>query len=397
MTRFRTPELNYPAKVDLNALAAVSRFAGTDDGRSYLMGVRVEVGPRDVVYVATDGKRLLAMRQEKLRDDPDNDLTGRFTIPTQHCRAFKLKKDQDPVADLYGDDERLTLSWRDTEVTFTPLRDGDFIGRWVDWRHVIPRFSGSTEAAQFDHTVLASFQKFADEMPGGFYPFVVHNGRDGGALIRFPQLDAIGVAMPVKIDFQRSAPLPSWALSDDFYSWERGPHRSEDAEQRANGDAQNLGDAVDDLVDRLKRSRGEDQAPASQAGGASETPAPETPDGDEAAGGAGDGLPPFDIGGADAGDGLAAAAQREALGLGGIGALSQAELDALTPEQRQNVERLEGIQALKPGQAEPIATAEDGDGGTVAIPSDAPKRRGRKTTEQRVADNARAVDAGRML
>ncbi len=108
----------------------------------------------------------------------------------------------------------------------------------------------------------------------------------------------------------------------------------------------------------------------------------------------------------DAGDSLAAAEQREALGLGGTGALTQAELDALTPEQKQNVERLEGIQALKPGQAEPInGGGEAGEGvgdgfdgqGHAATPGDAPKRRGRKTTEQRVADNARAVDAGRML
>ena len=47
MTRFRTSELILPAKVDLRALAAVSRFAGTDAGRDYLMGFGGAVGPRD--------------------------------------------------------------------------------------------------------------------------------------------------------------------------------------------------------------------------------------------------------------------------------------------------------------------------------------------------------------
>ena len=398
MRHFRTPDLIMPAKVDLRALAAVSRFAGTDDGREYLMGVRVEVGPRDVVYVATDGKRLLAMRQEKLRDEPDNDMTGRFTIPTLHCRAFKLKKDQDPTAELFGDDDRLTLRWRDTDVTFTPLHDGDFIGRWVDWRHVVPRFSGSGEAGQFDHAQLASFQKFADEMPGGFYPFVVHNGRDGGALIRFPQIDAIGVAMPVKIDFQRTAPLPNWATTDDFHSWERRQQREDEAD-----DAQDLGGFAGDLVDRLKKNRGEDQSQdqstaARQAGDKADVGAGDAD---------GDGAPPTENGARApqvAGDDLAAAAQREAL-VGGTGALTQAELDAMTPEQRQNVDRLDGIQALKPGQAEPLGKDGDGQGsdepdseGQAATPGDAPKRRGRRrTVDQRVADNARAAEAGRML
>ena len=106
----------------------------------------------------------------------------------------------------------------------------------------------------------------------------------------------------------------------------------------------------------------------------------------------------------EVGDGLAAAAQREALGLGGTGALTQAELDALTPEQRQNVERLEGIQALKPGQTEPLDGEGEADGdeepegeGRAAVPSDGPKRRRRRTAEQRTADNAQAAEAGRML
>ena len=101
----------------------------------------------------------------------------------------------------------------------------------------------------------------------------------------------------------------------------------------------------------------------------------------------------------DAGDGLAAAAQRAALG-----PLTQAELDALSPEQRQNADRLEGIQALKPGQAEPLGGNGDGRGGEkpdgeghAATPSDGPKRRNRRTAEQRTADNARAAEAGRML
>ena len=383
-------ELNFPAQVDLRALAAVSRFCGTDDNRTYLMGVRVEIGPRDVVYVATDGKRLLALRQEKLRDDPDNDLTGRFTIPTLHCRAFKLKKDQDPTAELYGDEERLTIKRGDVEVTFTPLQDGEFIGRWVDWRHVIPRPARTAEAGQFDHAQLATFQKFADEMPGGYYPCVVDNGRDGGALVRFSNMDAIGVVVPVKVDDQRTAPLPSWAVTEDFRSWDRYRSRrdaEDDVGDTYSADAQNLGDAADDLVDRLRAGQGGGQAEkASSASHAT---------GQSASSETGDALTAEHQADAPASAGDDLAAGHQAAALGDTGAQ-----DALTPEQRANVDRLEGIQQLQPGDGEPI---EDGDAGEDAGQEQTasglrkPKRRGRRSAEQRTADNARAADAGRMI
>ena len=368
----------FPAKVDLHVLSAVSRFSGTDDTRAYLIGVRVEIGPRDVVYVATDGKRLIAIRQEKMKDDPDNDLTGRFTIPTTHCRAFKLKKDQDPIADLYGDNERLTIKKNDVEVTFTPLQDGEFIGRWVDWRHIIPRPARTAEAGQFDHAQLATFQKFADDMPGGYYPYVIHNGRDGGALIRFSNMDAIGVVVPVKIDDLRETPLPSWARTEDFRSWDRYERHREPYEP-ANDQAENLGDAVDDLVDRL-RAKQEAPTDAAAAARASEmeikTEAPSS------------GVP---------GDDVAASHQAEALGGGEVA--QDAGEGTGSAEQRENVEGLQDIQRLEAGEGEPIDAAggEGGDGETTAEAEAKPKRRGRRSTEQRVADNARATEAGRML
>ena len=58
-------------------------------------------------------------------------------------------------------------------------------------------------------------------------------------------------------------------------------------------------------------------------------------------------------------------------------ALSQAEVEALSPDQRANYEKLSGIK--------PVAPAADQQASDDA---DKPKRRGRKTAEQRTADNA---------
>lgn len=73
------------------------------------------------------------------------------------------------------------------------------------------------------------------------------------------------------------------------------------------------------------------------------------------------------------------------------GALTGAELAAMTPEQRESAELLQGMRQHDASHAERI----DGDESDGA--EEAPKRRRRRTAEQRTADNARAAETGRMI
>ena len=201
------PQLIMPATVNVRALAAVSKFAGVDETRYYLQGVKVEIEPRAVTYVATDGHVLFAHRIERLADEsPDNDLVGEFIIPTAQCRAFKCKKDDDGDADLYGDVEEMVLRRGSCGAMFQPIN-----GVFPNWRKIMPALPLAQGIAQIRGDLLVKFQKASEELGLGL-PFIAHNGHDGPALVRFVTgHETVGVAMPFRSSDERMTPLPMWA------------------------------------------------------------------------------------------------------------------------------------------------------------------------------------------
>lgn len=193
--------------IDLRVLGAVSMFAGRDKSRHFLQGVCLEIEPRAVTYVATDGRRLVAYRREVSDEkSPDNRLTGRFIIPTEHCKPHKLDKDDDAAAKLFGDG-RLTIAYNFCDLTFMPID-----GIYPNWRRVIPRKKASGKLAQFDLELLAVFRKFSAALELG-EPFIAHNGKEAPAPVWWPGRDhVLGVIMPCKaIDAIDTVP-PEWVL-----------------------------------------------------------------------------------------------------------------------------------------------------------------------------------------
>src|SRR4051812_43815958 len=55
--------------INLRILAAAVPFASKDETRYYLNGVCLEIEPRAVTYIATDGHRMIAYRDEKQDED----------------------------------------------------------------------------------------------------------------------------------------------------------------------------------------------------------------------------------------------------------------------------------------------------------------------------------------
>jgi DNA polymerase III subunit beta len=191
--------------INLRVLAAASAFASKDEARYYLNGVCLEIEPRAVTYIATDGVKLIAYRHEK--DDPetpDNLLVGRFIIPTAHCKSHKLSKDDIGEAKIFGAG-RLTIAHDFVDLTFMPI-DGVF----VDWRKVVPRKAASGALSQFNLEHLAAFKKFGDAVDHGM-PFVGHNG-EGPALVFFSRVShCFGVIMPTKLINEIDRLSPDWA------------------------------------------------------------------------------------------------------------------------------------------------------------------------------------------
>lgn len=194
--------------INLRVLAAASAFASKEETRYYLNGVCIEFEARASTYVATDGHRLIAYRDD-LRGDQDNELLGTFIIPTPQCKPFKLSKDDDGTAKIFGEDgTRLTMAHNFVDVTFAPI-DGTF----PDWRKVPPSGPASGEIAQFNLEYLASFRKFAKALGLSDVPFVAANG-DKPAFVWFTPADHVmGIVMPVRSSDSLARKPPIWSRS----------------------------------------------------------------------------------------------------------------------------------------------------------------------------------------
>jgi DNA polymerase-3 subunit beta len=195
--------------INLRVLGAAVAFASKDEARYYLNGVCLEIEPRAVTYIATDGHRLIAYRDEKQDpESPDNLLTGTFIIPTAHCKPHKLEKHDAGEAKIFGAG-RLTIAHDFCDVTFLPI-DGVF----PDWRKTIPKGAASGVLAQYNLDFLAAFKKFSGAIDQGM-PFVAPNG-EGPALVWFIGCPHVfGIVMPVKTINEMSRVAPDWSRGGD--------------------------------------------------------------------------------------------------------------------------------------------------------------------------------------
>jgi DNA polymerase III subunit beta len=195
--------------INLRVLAAAVAFASKDEARYYLNGVCLEIEARSVTYIATDGYRLIAYRDEKQDPDtPDNLLIGKFIIPTGRCKPHKLEKDDTGEAKIFGSG-RLTIAHDFCDVTFLPID-----GIYVDWRKTVPATRASGTLAQFNLEYLATFKKFAAlvELPP---PFVAHNG-EAPTIVWYPgRENVVGIIMPFKMTDEQGRVAPDWSRIGD--------------------------------------------------------------------------------------------------------------------------------------------------------------------------------------
>jgi DNA polymerase-3 subunit beta len=197
--------------INLRVLGAAVAFASKEETRYYLNGVCVEFEPRRATYAATDGHRLIVYRDDLDANEPANELLGAFIIPTAHCKPFKLGKEDNGTAKIFGEvGTRLTIAHTFVDVTFNPI-DGTF----PDWRKVVPTGVPSGVVAQYNHDFLAAFTKFAKHLGLCTFPFVAPNGADPSLVWFAPHDNVLGVIMPVRSDGKVDRVAPDWAALRD--------------------------------------------------------------------------------------------------------------------------------------------------------------------------------------
>ena len=199
------------ATLNLRPLAAASLCASNEETRYYLCGVLVEIEPRAVTYVATDGHRLFAHREDLAAGDEDNTLLGHFIVPTKSCRAIKLGKKATSAAMLSQVDDGGMF------ITHAAERDRHYFrpvdGCFPDWRRVMPR-KGGEAYAHFDGRLVATFPAIAAALGDDKgSPRICPMDANSPALVVFHGREAttFGVIMPMRGE-KVSRIVPAWAL-----------------------------------------------------------------------------------------------------------------------------------------------------------------------------------------
>jgi DNA polymerase-3 subunit beta len=215
--------------INLRALKAAAIACEKDKSRPYLNGVFVKTIGDTVRYVATDGHRMIILRQQKVFHPYTNefvpeDIDG-IIIPLGDIKNIKLEKNNDYAeisinGDLYSIRQNLkTIDGLLIKSTFP------------DYERLIPRGNLSPKSKndipQFNARYLADFQKAGEILCEGnekIFARITHGRAAQPALIDFVGrlgiVEGFGVIMPVRCSIELTS-APKW-LDDDHPKPKRG-------------------------------------------------------------------------------------------------------------------------------------------------------------------------------
>lgn len=207
-------------QINIKTINALAKYiAPKSDIRAYLNGVLVEVTENGRFYVATDGHKLVTIREAR----QETDKNGQWILPRDVILGIKLQKERRSIkeyADLETEGAKAKLDYCGTGTVFAFVD-----GKFPDWRRVIPSKT-SGEVAQFNPDLLAAVRDCAAATVGiGRYEGlnILHNG-DSASLYQCNDHTFIAVIMPLRInpaDVYKPAPDDLhlfWGLSKPLQS-----------------------------------------------------------------------------------------------------------------------------------------------------------------------------------
>lgn len=205
------------ASLNIKALKAVNLFASKEETRYYLNGVQVTVTARAVLYVATDGHRMLVHREDLNETDDSNTLLGKWIIPSTAIDAIK------GGVGRFADAPAVLSQISEIELRITAAK-GDVIAKpidasYPDFHRVIPRASVDAKLAhnQFNLLYGASFAKAAELLGYGALAAHFHQAEAGCPIpVTFGNSrQTFGVLMPVRGGNDEWAGAPEWIRLDE--------------------------------------------------------------------------------------------------------------------------------------------------------------------------------------
>lgn len=199
--------------LSLRSLKAARMVASDEETRFYLNGVRCEIRLNHVTYIATDGHKLVA-----IRDTAGGGANLNITIPKDVIDGFKLsareRQNGTPLSCTLEkrEDGYWELNYMNHRRAFKPVE-----GAFPDWKRIVPpKVDG--KPAHYNPSYLVTFNKIDAFLHGArgsgkesTLATVCMNG-DGPALVKFSAATgdrAFGVIMPVRTGGLLEHP-PGW-------------------------------------------------------------------------------------------------------------------------------------------------------------------------------------------
>jgi DNA polymerase-3 subunit beta len=200
--------------LSIRALRATLVAVSTEETRYYLNGINLEFTPDGVTMCATDGHRMIVLRQP-YGEHAATAAHASVIVPRDLVAKLKVKhKTLDETTLTIGDDGRLLFEHAG-EMFGGARVDGSF----PDYRRVVPQ-ELDCKPAQYNPAYLADFAKARKELGGDrtTSPIVRYNG-GSPAVVDFAYgtgFQAIGVLMPIRDRTETtyytwaSAPATAW-------------------------------------------------------------------------------------------------------------------------------------------------------------------------------------------
>jgi len=182
--------------LSIRALRAVLVAVGTEETRYYLNGINLEFTPDGVIMAATDGHRMIVLRQP-YGEHGATAAHASVIVPRDLVAKLKVKHKTLDTTDLtIADDGRLTFEHAGESFGGSRI-DGTF----PDYRRIVPQ-NVSNEVAQYNPAYLADFAKARKELGGDrtTSPVVRYNN-ESPAIVDFAYgtgFQAVGVLMPIR-------------------------------------------------------------------------------------------------------------------------------------------------------------------------------------------------------
>jgi DNA polymerase-3 subunit beta len=207
--------------INARALKAAAICASTEETRFYLNGVNIETDAAGHTLTATDGHRLIAIRQAHAADNTTTECQS-FILPLHMIAKLKIGKRAPDYATLTYDDGKLALSFDGLTVAGEAIQGTFPAARRVAYGVFHNEDAG--KPAQFNPAYVGDFGKIAEVLTGT-KPKAIQIITNGGnpALVDFigskdaSGVEGFGVLMPVRTSPSTLlGPMPAWYRPEGY-------------------------------------------------------------------------------------------------------------------------------------------------------------------------------------